>query len=323
MRADLLRELEKITEEEQDILDGGREIQKARYTDTLDFTIDNKKLLSSGQLIAIRTHTRFLPFPKHKHNYVEVSYCCKGHITHVIDEKEVVLEAGDLLFLNQYTWHSVKAAGSSDIGVNFIILPEFFNMNFQFLERDSIVANFFVDLLRKNAHEGQYLHFKAAGVLPVQNLVENLIYSLIAGDVDSQNALNQATMGLLLLSLANHTDTLEASLPQQQPDMLLATVLQYIEESYKTASLSALAASTHQSLPSLSRFIQRNAGASFKELLQQKRLEKAAFLLKNTDLPVSDIIAAVGYENHSYFYRRFQAVYGVTPNGWRIGGMSQ
>lgn len=321
MRADLLAQLEKITEEEQLILSGRREIQKDRYTDALDFTVDNKKMMSAGQLIAIRTHTRFLPFPNHKHNYVEVSYCCKGHITHVIDGREVVLEAGDLLFLNQYTWHEVKEAGISDIGVNFIILPEFFDMAFRFLERDSIVANFFVDLLRQNAHEGQYLHFKAAGVLPVQNLVENLIYSLIAGDADSQNALNQTTMGLLLLSLASHTDTLKAFLPQQQSDMLLATVLQYIEKSYKTASLSSLAAATHQSLPSLSRFIQRNAGASFQELLQRKRLEKAAFLLKNTDLPVSDIIAAVGYENHSYFYRRFQAVYGVTPNGWRMGGV--
>lgn len=317
MRTELLVQLEKITEEEQLILSGRREIQRDRYTDAQDFTVDNKKMMSSGQLIAIRTHTRFLPFPKHKHNYIEVNYCCKGYITHVIEGKEVVLESGDLLFLNQYTWHEVKEAGFDDISVNFFILPEFFDMNFQVLERDSIVANFFVDLLRQNAHQGQYLHFKVGHLLPIQNLMENMIYSLISGDADSQNVLKQATMHLLLLALASHTDTLEAAMPQQQPDMLLATVFQYIDEKYKTASLSALAASTHQSLPSLSRFIQRNAGASFKELLQRKRLEKAAFLLKNTDLPVSDIIAAVGYENHSYFYRRFQAVYGVTPNGWR------
>ena len=36
-----------------------------------------------------------------------------------------------------------------------------------------------------------------------------------------------------------------------------------------------------------------------------------------TELPVNDIVTAVGYENNSYFYRKFRERYQMTPNAYR------
>ena len=36
-----------------------------------------------------------------------------------------------------------------------------------------------------------------------------------------------------------------------------------------------------------------------------------------TELPVNDVVAAVGYENNSYFYRKFRERYEMTPNEYR------
>ena len=49
----------------------------------------------------------------------------------------------------------------------------------------------------------------------------------------------------------------------------------------------------------------------------EKRLSKAAQLLRETRLTTQDIILAVGYENTSYFYRVFRSRYGVTPRDYR------
>ena len=38
----------------------------------------------------------------------------------------------------------------------------------------------------------------------------------------------------------------------------------------------------------------------------------------DTDLPISDIIAAVGYENNSYFHRVFKEHYHMTPRAFRV-----
>ena len=64
MHEELIRELSVITEEEQHILDGRKEIDPQLYTEKKDMVIDSKKLLQKGKLIQVRPHTRFVHFPK-------------------------------------------------------------------------------------------------------------------------------------------------------------------------------------------------------------------------------------------------------------------
>ena len=67
----------------------------------------------------------------------------------------------------------------------------------------------------------------------------------------------------------------------------------------------------------LSKMIKKTTGFNFKELLQRKRLNKSVELMCDTDLAISDIIAAVGYENNSYFHRVFKERYHMTPRAFR------
>ena len=56
--------------------------------------IDRELLLKRGQLITVRPHSRFVDFPEHRHNYVEIMYVAQGSITHCIEGKELVLHKG-------------------------------------------------------------------------------------------------------------------------------------------------------------------------------------------------------------------------------------
>ena len=98
---ELLRELRRITPEEQRILDGKNEIERELYAGIGESTFDAGRLLESGKLIAVRPHTRFVHFPAHTHNYVEVIYMCSGQTRHLVNGNEVLLEQGELLLLNQ------------------------------------------------------------------------------------------------------------------------------------------------------------------------------------------------------------------------------
>ena len=97
MQQALLDHLRIITEEEQRILDGVAEVDKDLYTSGKDFTVDSSKMLNEGKLIAVRTHTRFVHFPAHRHNFIEVLYVCQGQLTNIIGGKEVVIRQGELL----------------------------------------------------------------------------------------------------------------------------------------------------------------------------------------------------------------------------------
>ena len=67
----------------------------------------------------------------------------------------------------------------------------------------------------------------------------------------------------------------------------------------------------------LSREIRKRTGKTYKELLQEKRMQQAVYLLANSRIPVTDIIESVGYDNTSYFYRLFRGRYGMSPKEYR------
>lgn len=317
MQQALLEQLRTITEEEQRILDGKGEVEKDLYTSGKDFIVDSHKMLEEGQLIAVRPHTRFIHFPVHKHNFIEVLYVCEGKLVNIIGGKQVAVEKGELLFLNQFTCHEILPASEEDIAINFIILPEFFDVAYTMAGNHNVLADFLVNVLRQDEECGEYLHFKVAEVLQIQNLLENMIYSLVTGK-GNQNRINQTTMGLIFLYLLDSVQYVEMRVPDQYEHMISMTTLDYIERQYRTATLTELCAQLHLPMHLLSRMVKKTTGFNFKELLQRKRLSKAAELICDTDLSISNIIAAVGYENNSYFHRVFKKRYHMTPRAFRV-----
>lgn len=316
MNVQLLHELSQITPEESEILSGRDSINRELYTEKEEMVIDCKKLLKHGKLIEIRTHTRFVHFPIHTHNYIEVIYMCSGSTAHIIDGKKLILQTGDLLFLNQNVTQEVLPAGLNDVAVNFIILPEFFDTVFTMLgEEKNLLRDFLVGCLCENDTQIRYLHFQVANILPVQNLIENLIWSL-KNDSSNKRRINQVTMGLLFLQLLNYTDQMYAS-SHPFEEKLILHVLHYIDEHYKDASLTELSKQLGYDIYWLSRTIKKYTGQTYKELLQTKRFNQALYLLQNTTLSVSDIIIATGYDNTSYFYRTFKKRFSLSPNEYR------
>lgn len=317
MTQELLEELRKITPEEQRILSGSNEIEKDIYMSAGKDVVDASKMLESGKLIQVRPHTRFVHFPKHQHNYIELIYMCEGSTHHIVNGEDVILETGELLFLNQKATQEIYPAGENDIAVNFIILPEFFDYGLKMMEEEeNQLRDFIIDCLKGENEISGYLHFKVSAVLPVQNLIENLIWS-IWNRQTNRRSINQATMGLLFLQLMNHMDLLETDAASGEQKLILH-VLSYIEEHYREGELAELAQSLHHDMYWLSKEIKKRTGRTYTELLQGKRLGQAAYLLRNTSMSVMDISLAVGYDNISYFHRIFQKKYGTTPRKYRV-----
>lgn len=313
----LIEILSQISEEEQAILDGNQTVQQQIYTSSPEFVVDSRKLLKRGKLIDVRHHTRFIHFPKHRHNYVEMVYMYQGSTTHILENGDrVELGQGDLLMLNQNAVHEILPAGEQDIAINFLVMPEFFDTAFRMMEDESLLRDFLVDILTSKSERSVYLYFRAQEVLPVQHLLENMIWSLVYGEENRRN-INQITMGLLFLHLINMRDKIQYGNQNQFDQERVAQTLAYIETNYRTATLEELCGDLHQSMSSMSKFIRKHTGHTFKELLQTKRLNQAAFFLTTTELSVADIVTAVGYDNTSYFYRVFQQKYRMTPKEYR------
>ena len=309
----ILAKLSPITEEEKAILGGRDTVDKSIYTGDGGSVIRSDKLLSDGRLIRVRAHTRFIHFPAHTHDYVEAVYMCSGETTHIINGREVTLKAGELLFLGRGAVQEILPAGEDDIAVNFIIQPSFFDTTLELLgAEESPIKGFLLDALFNPESQG-YLYFKVSEVLPIQNLIENLIFTLTVGAQNKRN-ITKTTMALLFMQLINHTDTL---VYESRESRAIMEIFRYIEENYKDGTLTDAARLLHYDFYWLSHEIKNRTGKTYTEHLQEKRLSQAAFLLKNTELSVDGVAAAVGYENKSYFYRIFKEKFGISPKKYK------
>lgn len=314
MDSAILNHLQVITEEERAILDGRSTFDRDLYMQGQANIINAKKLLPAGKLITIRLHPRFIHFPEHTHDFVEVVYMCSGTTTHIVNGRKLTLEQGNLLFLNQSATHEVCKANQEDVAVNFIVLPDFFATTLTAMEDvESPLRRFLVDCLCGQDTGPGYLHFDVSSVKPIQNLIENLLYILLK-DTPNKRKMSQMTMALLFLQLTGQTETL---LTEDQENAVIIEVLRYIEVNYTRGCFAEIAEQLHYDPSWLSREIKRRTGKTYTQLVQEKRLAQAAFLLRNTDRTVADISVAVGYENISYFHRIFAEAYGKSPKHYR------
>lgn len=306
-----------LTDEEQMILNGKSSVDKSIYTDDKGFIVDSNKLLSSGELIDIRKHTRFVDFPSHKHNYIEFNYVYQGNFTQIIDSKEITLQKGELIFLNQYITHEIKASSKDDIIINFIIRPEFFDYIITLLDNENIISKFLLTTLYTNYDEGEYLYFKVSERKSIQELVERIIIELYTSSI-MKKATIKLLVGLLLVELIKNSQDIEIYSVDNYEKLLIIQSLKYIEEFYDNATLSELSEKLNQPDYKLSKLIKKHTKMTFKELLQERKLSKAVELIKSTDYSIVEIIDLVGYENPTYFYKIFKDKFGMTPKDYKL-----
>lgn len=314
MNREILDKLIPLTEEEKKLISGRKEINRVLYMESGKNVINSKKLLEQGKLITIRPHTRFVHFPPHVHDYIEVVYMCCGTTRHIINGDTIDLKEGELLFLSRNATQEIMPAGKYDIAVNFIVMPQFFDRTLAMLTNEETpIKSFLTDCLKNTDSSTPYLYFKVSDVLPIRNLVENLVWNLIYKEPNKRQ-INQNTMGLLFLLLLNYTERLEY---KNKDDELIINVLRYVEENYVNGSLTELAESLHYEFAWLSREIKNRTGKNYTRLVQERRLAQAEFLIKNSDIKISEIARQTGYDNISYFHRLFNKTYKMPPKKYR------
>lgn len=313
MHRELIDKLSVITPEEQAALNG-KKVDLFLYNSTGETVVEPEKLLPDGAMFGIRTHTRFVDFPRHGHRYVEMIYQVTGETNHRINGvTELTLKAGQLLLLGRGTEHEVKAAGKQDIAVNFLLIPAFFDNAAISIGGNGALSVFLKGNLNNKKLMCEHLIFDINGSRMIENLLENLILEELEGKSEK---LQRLTLEVLFQHLSRGTEKLVVQSREGYEQAVVLSVISQIENQVRV-NLSEIAEQVGMDITVLSRMIQKYTGCTFIELLHTARFNKAVTLLRDTELSVSDIAVMIGYENSAFFYRRFSKLYGCTPGEFR------
>lgn len=106
---------------------------------------------------------------------------------------------------------------------------------------------------------------------------------------------------------------------------IIEDLLPYLERNYQyNISVNELATHKYFVNPSyLSRLFKAETGRTFSRYLKELRMDKAAGLLKESGLKISDVALCVGYNDVSYFIQTFKKYYEMTPEQYRNMTMTE
>jgi transcriptional regulator of acetoin/glycerol metabolism/AraC-like DNA-binding protein len=106
--------------------------------------------------------------------------------------------------------------------------------------------------------------------------------------------------------------------PSGLPPALTRRICRYIDSHLdEKISLDALAAMAGLSVHHFARSFKQTVGVPPHSYLLQRRVEAAQHMLRDTELPLSEIAAAVGFSDHSHLARHFRRLTGMPPSAAR------
>ncbi len=110
---------------------------------------------------------------------------------------------------------------------------------------------------------------------------------------------------------------------ESQDEKFLSNIIRLIEDHLSDADLNvnALCELSGISNKQIYRKIKQLTGMSPVEYIKSIRMKKAAMLLQQKKFTVAEVMYMVGFSNHSYFSKCFQAEFGKTPRQYLNDGL--
>ena len=261
----------------------------------------------SGKNISIKRKSVNEDFRLHWHECCEIEFILSGRGSQVLNGTEYPLEPGTLYMLTPADCHSVHVDEPLEIaGIMFedkmisravyerVLTLETLGLNLTTsLEGKSLnaVGGFFDALLYENTIIAEDTSENEFGDLYVSHLIDCILVELLRQCGEAAHGIDKSPIGTAILYLHSH----------------------YTE----TVTLDTLAALTHLSRNYFSELFSSSTGRTFKSYLIELRLRQACRLLANTDMSVTDVCYASGFDSFSNFMRTFKSRHKVTPLKFR------
>lgn len=228
-------------------------------------------------------------FAPHFHHSIELAYVLSGLLVATLDGTEYPAGPGTVVLSSSYTVHNYHTPEASESIVAIVPLTAVPSLR-PVLSKQSFARPTYMDA---DGTLGLLMHMMTEAIdKPV--IMKGLCYTVIG----------------LLIDRVGMVDTRVSSRME-----FIRDVLEYLQQ-HHTEPLSVDRVASHfgYSRSRFSHIFNAQLGYTLSDYVGAIRCRHAAQLLRETDMAVSDIAMAVGFESLRTFYRTFKEQYGMTPN---------
>lgn len=231
----------------------------------------------------------------HDHDFMELAVILGGEATHSCGDGEVPLARGAAVLLRPGTWHAYLRC--TDLNV----------LNFCFpisMSRDE---------WRGLLHERVRSTLRSREGAQISRLPESTVAALDLLERIERNSTGD--LGLVIWAL----DRFAATVPERSSlhPAVERAVRELEEHPNHPWTASSLAQSVGFDKAYLSRLYKAQIGVGPMAYLAILRAERAASLLRNSEMNCGEVGYAVGYPDANLFSQRFRARFGLSPSAYR------
>lgn len=267
--------------------------------------------------VFIKQNSRFKPVSTHTHSDVEISYVYTGACPQTVADRTITLMENQVLLLDTDCPHRVEALGENDIMVSVMLSRELLAQCLMDAgSPESVVSRFLINALAKETDHHHYVLFYSEGNRRIRRFFQELLCEYFDPTPASEQIM-PALLKLIFMELVNIYEADYTKRVQGSRRASVIPIIRYIEQNYRTCTLKQVADRFFISPNYVNTLLKRHAGMTYTQTVQAQRLSHAASQLRKTGRAVEDIARECGYENLSFFYRKFTEQYGCRPGAYR------
>lgn len=253
--------------------------------------------------------------PQHWHDELEWVYVDTGILDLTIRGQAYVLHPGDFCFVNSGELHEIRSSGESYHHA-IVFHPNLLDFAvYDICQHDFIGPVTNGKMLFPYAKTAFSVALKKEILSHMQSIVN------LTQKPSKCAALDIKIHIFVVLELLFRSEAMienPATTRTETSLNHLKRVIGYIEKNYASAiSLDELAKIAYMSSSYFCHYFRKEIGRPPIAFINEFRIEKAAKMLSETDLQISQIALSVGFDNYSYFIRKFREYKNVTPKEYR------
>lgn len=278
--------------------------------------INDPELFSFGSLPELyveyaKRSKAFTMTDDHYHDYYEIYYMLSGSRIYFIRDRSYSVEQGDLVFINKHELHKTMHTGEPS---HERVIAHFDDAMIKRLSNDH--AAYLLSPFQQQSH---IIRLPRKEQLSIEQIIKRMIAEMQSKPTGYELFPSMAITEVLLSAARFVEQNGSAILHQATPmHAKITEIVRYINAHYnEPLRLSSLSEQFFISPYYLSRIFKEITGFSFSDYVVLTRIKEAQRLLRESDMNITDVAAAVGFDNFSHFGKTFKMKTHLSPRDYR------
>ena len=260
--------------------------------------------------------SRLFPVPPHRHYFSEVMLVRSGAARVVRGSTELILHAGELIYISPLVQHSVNSADGKPLVFDVVKFSA---------TRLREIPTYLSDIRSlaldaAHAHLPVYMNTEEVRKYHLADIISECLVECerhdFAWDLHVRALIYLLISGLTRFWIARREAFTDQPLPDQDDPLL--EIPGYIEQNIsEPLKVEDLARRCSLSYPWFAKRFREFFGLSCKQFIEHIRTETVEQYLVYTDLDLAEISARTGYTDCSHMVKDFRRMIGVTPGHFR------